>query len=182
MKSFIDVIRSNILVQAVLSIALGLLLAFWPGATVLTVVYLLALYLAVSGAASLFSYFRSSSGRYRSAGVLTSAVVLLVLALLVFLFPQAVAGFFSLILGILLLVGGVVDAIRSIELRAYQGSTWIASIVISAAVAIGGVVIVVNPFETTAAFVLMLGVLLIVKGVGDLVIERRLAQASKDLR
>ncbi|WP_418830394.1 DUF308 domain-containing protein, partial [Paraeggerthella sp.] len=66
--------------------------------------------------------------------------------------------------------------------RAYQGSTWIASIVISAAVAIGGVVIVVNPFETTAAFVLMLGVLLIVKGVGDLVIERRLAQASKDLR
>ena len=29
MKSFIDVIRSNILVQAVLSIALGLLLAFF---------------------------------------------------------------------------------------------------------------------------------------------------------
>lgn len=182
MKSLLEAVRSNMLAQAVTSIALGLFLAFWPGVTVLTIVYLLALYLAVSGVASLVAYFRSSGARYRSGGVLVNAVFLLVLALLVFLFPEAVGGFFSLILGILLTIGGIVNAVRSVELRAYQGSTWIVTLVVSVVVAIGGLVIIVNPFATTAMFVLVLGVLLIVKGVADLVIERRFARMIKDQR
>lgn len=182
MKSFLEALRSNMLAQAVTSIALGIFLAFWPGVTILTVVYLLALYLAVSGIASLVAYFRSSGARYRSAGVLANAVVLLVLALLVFLFPEAVGGFFSFILGILLTIGGIVNAVRSVELRAYQGSTWVVTLILSAVIAIGGLVIIVNPFATTAMFVLVLGVLLIVKGVADLVIERRLARMMKDAR
>lgn len=182
MKSFLEALRSNMLAQAVTSIALGIFLAFWPGVTILTVVYLLALYLAVSGIASLVAYFRSSGARYRSAGVLANAVVLLVLALLVFLFPKAVGGFFSFILGILLTIGGIVNAVRSVELRAYQGSTWVVTLILSAVIAIGGLVIIVNPFATTAMFVLVLGVLLIVKGIADLVIERRLARMMKDAR
>ena len=182
MKSFLEALRSNMLAQAVTSIALGIFLAFWPGVTILTVVYLLALYLAVSGIASLVAYFRSSGARYRSAGVLANAVVLLVLALLVFLFPEAVGGLFSFILGILLTIGGIVNAVRSVELRAYQGSTWIVTLILSAVIAIGGLVIIVNPFATTAMFVLVLGVLLIVKGIADLVIERRLARMMKDAR
>lgn len=182
MKSLLEALRSNMLAQAVTSIALGVFLAFWPGVTVLTVVYLLALYLAVSGVASLVAYFRSAGARYRSAGVLANAVLLLVLALLVFLFPEAVGGFFSLILGILLTIGGIVNAVRSVELRAYRGSTWIATLVLSVVITIGGLVIIVNPFATTAMFVLVLGVLLIVKGVADLVIERRLARMMKEQR
>ena len=182
MKSFLEALRSNMLAQAVTSIALGIFLAFWPGVTILTVVYLLALYLAVSGVASLVAYFRSSGARYRSAGVLANAILLLVLALLVFLFPEAVGGFFSFILGILLTIGGIVNAVRSVELRAYQGSTWVVTLILSAVIAIGGLVIIVNPFATTALFVLVLGVLLIVKGVADLVIERRLARMMKEAR
>lgn len=182
MKSFLEALRSNMLAQAVTSIALGIFLAFWPGVTILTVVYLLALYLAVSGVASLVAYFRSSGARYRSAGVLANAILLLVLALLVFLFPEAVGGFFSFILGILLTIGGIVNAVRSVELRAYQGSTWVVTLILSAVIAIGGLVIIVNPFATTAMFVLVLGVLLIVKGVADLVIERRLARMMKEAR
>ena len=182
MKSFLEVLRSNMLAQAVTSIALGIFLAFWPGVTILTVVYLLALYLAVSGVASLVAYFRSSGARYRSAGVLANAILLLVLALLVFLFPEAVGGFFSFSLGILLTIGGIVNAVRSVELRAYQGSTWVVTLILSAIIAIGGLVIIVNPFATTAMFVLVLGVLLIVKGVADLVIERRLARMMKEAR
>lgn len=182
MKSFLEALRSNMLAQAVTSIALGIFLAFWPGVTILTVVYLLALYLAVSGVASLVAYFRSSGARYRSAGVLANAILLLVLALLVFLFPEAVGGFFSFILGILLTIGGIVNAVRSVELRVYQGSTWVVTLILSAIIAIGGLVIIVNPFATTAMFVLVLGVLLIVKGVADLVIERRLARMMKEAR
>lgn len=179
MRSFFDAIRSNIVVKALLSIALGLLLTFWPSATTIAVVYMLALYLAISGMATLFSYFRSAGSYYKSSGVLINAVFFLVLALIVFTFPQVIAGFLSFILGILLVFGGAVNAIRSIELRAYRAESWIISFVISIILVIGGIVIVVNPFKTTTAFVLTLGVLLIIKGVVDLAVEHRLTQFMK---
>lgn len=182
MKSLLETLRSNMLVQAIMSILLGILLAFWPGITIVTVVYLLALYLAVAGVASLIAYFRSKGARYRSAGVLANAIVLLVMAVLVFLFPEVVGGFFSLILGILLTIGGVVNAVRSVELRAYQGSMWVAMLVLSVIIAIGGIIIIANPFTTSAMLVLVLGVLLIVKGVDDLIVERHLARMMKEQR
>lgn len=181
MKSFLDTVRSNIIAQAVLSIVLGAFLALMPQTTTLTVVYLLALYLAVSGIASLVAYFRSKGERYKSTGVLVSAVFLLVVALLVFLFPQVVAGFFSFILGFLLAIGGVVNVVRAIELRGF-GSMWIPMLVVGVLVAIGGVVIIVNPFETTVTFVLVLGILLIVKGIADLVMEASFSRMTKEMR
>lgn len=182
MGSLIKAVRSNMLAQAVLSIALGLLLIFWPGITAITIVYLLALYFAVSGAASLFAYFRTGGARSGSAGVLVNGILLLILALIVFMFPAAVASFFSLVLGILLLIGGLVNVVRSIELRGYASGTWIPALVASILVVLGGVVIVMNPFGTTMAFMIVLGVLLIVKGVFDLLMERWLASAEKALR
>ncbi len=178
MKSFLAMVRSNIKVQAILSIVLGLFLAFWPQSTTLTIVYLLALYLAVTGAASLISYFRHRNDRSRPMGVLVSGLLFVIVALLVFLFPEAVAGMFSLVLGILLTVGGLVNVVRSIDLRGYRGGSWIAMLVVSAVVAIGGIVIVVNPFDTTVTFVLVLGILLTVKGVADLVLEFFMSRAT----
>lgn len=182
MTSFLKAIRSNIIAQAVLSIALGVLLAFWPGITVVTIVNLLALYLAVTGIVSLVAYFRTKGDRSGSAGVLASGVLLLALALVVFLFPEAIAGFFSLILGLLLVIGGVVNAVRAMELRRYQGGMWVVALVAGIVIALGGVIIIVNPFETTVMFVLVLGVLLMLKGIADLLISLWLSSAMKELQ
>ena len=77
---------------------------------------------------------------------------------------------------------GVVNAVRSFELRTYHGNTWVLGLVVSVIVAVGGVVIIVNPFDTTVTFMLVLGILLIVKGVGDLIIEASLSSALKNQR
>lgn len=182
MKSFIEMVRSNIIVQAILSIALGAFLTLMPETTVLTIVYLLAAYLAVSGAASLISYFRGKNKSHHVPSVLITGVCFVVIALIVFAIPQVVAGFFSLILGLLLVVSGIVNAVRSLELRGYPGSIWIPTLIVSVAVSIGGIVIIVNPFATTVTFVLVLGILLIVKGIIDLVIEMSMTRAEKQPR
>lgn len=179
MRAFLEMVRSNIVAQAVLSVVMGLFLAVWPETTTITVVYLLALYLAVMGAASLVSYFIHRKKKGNQTGVLASGVFFLVVALAVFLFPETVAGMFSLILGVLLVVGGLVNVARAVELRSYQGATWLPALIVSVLVAVGGIVIVINPFDTTVTFVLVLGVLLIVKGVVDLVIEISLSRSMK---
>lgn len=176
MESFVKMVQSNILVQAVLFLALGLFLVFMPGVTVTTVICLMGALLAVSGAASLFAYFRAHGPHTREPGVLMTGVFLLVCALIVFLFPQVIAGFFSVALGVVLVLCGVVNAVRSLELRGLDGYSWIIALVVSVLIAIGGVVIIWNPFDSTVTFVMALGILLAVNGGADLLIEWRSRQ------
>ena len=68
---------------------------------------------------------------------------------------------------------GVVNAVRSVELRGLDGYSWIVGLVVSVLIAIGGVVIIWNPFESTVTFIMVLGALLAVNGGADLLIEWR---------
>lgn len=179
MESLFNVIRSNVLVQAIVSIVLGLFLIFWPGVTVVTLIYLFGTLFAVSGAASVISYFRERSEHYRAPAVLATGVLFLLLGLVAFLFPQAIAGFFSVVLGIVLALCGIVSAVRALELRQYPDYSWVVALVVGVLVAIGGVVIIVNPFESTVTFVLVLGVALLVNGIGELFIEGQLRRLEK---
>ena len=99
MRRFVKAVSSSIVMQAVLSVLLGLFLTMWPQATTVTVVYLFAAYLAITGIVSLISYARHRSERDGYRGALATGILMVVLALVVFVFPEAVAGFFSLILG-----------------------------------------------------------------------------------
>lgn len=181
MESFFKTVRSNMIAQAVCSIVLGLVLALMPGVSTITIVYLLGVWLALAGAASLVAYFRSSGMRYHAPGVLANAVVLIVLAIIVFALPIPIAGFFALLLGILLLASGIVNIARAVELRGYAVSTaeWVLALVMGCIVAIGGLVVVVNPFGTTVLLVLMLGIMLVVKGITDLIVEWRISRALR---
>lgn len=179
MNAFLEAVRSNMLIQAIVFIVLGLFILFWPGVTVTTIVYLFGTIFAISGIASLVGYARQSSRSYHSPAVLTSGVFMVILALVVFIFPQAIASLFSLLLGIVLALCGVVSAVRALELRSLGGSSWIIGLVIGAVVAIGGIVIIANPFETTLMFIYVLGALMVVNGVGDLLIERDGRRALK---
>lgn len=171
MSSFMKTVQTNAIVQAVLFMVLGLVLMFVPDITLVTIVYLLAAIFAVSGLVSIFAYMREGSPSYKMSGALTTGIFLIVVALVMFAFPAAVAGFFSMLLGAVLILCGVANMVRSAGLREFGGNAWIAYTVLSLIVAIGGVVIIWNPFETTVVFVIVLGALLFVNGVSDLIVE-----------
>lgn len=109
MQSFLNVVKSNIVAQAIISIVVGLLLMFWPGITIVTVLYLVGVVFAVMGISSLISYFRAPEAE-RQVGVVATGVFFCLVALIVFLFPQVIAGFFSVVLGIILVICGAVNA------------------------------------------------------------------------
>lgn len=173
MESIFNIIRSNSLIQAILFIALGLFIAFWPGATIVTIIYLFGALFLLSGVASLVSYFRIKEDVNRPTGVLAVGVFYLILAFLVFLFPQVIASFFSIVLGIILVLCGVVNAVRATELRQYGngGKSWIVGLAVGILIAVAGVVVLVNPFETSAMLVFFLGIFLFINGVADLLLE-----------
>lgn len=179
MESVFKALRSNMFVQAILFILLGLFLILWPGVTVVTVIYLFGALFALSGVASLISYARQKSVDYHSPSVLTTGVLCLLIALVAFVFPGAVASFFSIVAGIILALCGIVCAVRSLELRQFQDNSWIAGLVIGILVAIGGIVVIVNPFGSASTFILVLGVIMLVNGACQLFMEYQLRRLQK---
>ena len=184
MEALFNIIRSNSLLQAILFVALGLFIAFWPGATIITIIYLFGALFLLSGIASMVNYFRVKEDVYRPTSVLAAGVFYLILALLAFLFPQVIASFFSVALGIILVLCGVVNAVRSAELRQYSngGKSWIVGLIVGVVIALAGVVVLVNPFETTAMLVFFLGISLFINGLADLVLELYTRKVRKETK
>ena len=178
MQSFLNVVKSNIVAQAIISIVVGLLLMFWPGITIVTVLYLVGVVFAVMGISSLVSYLRAPEVE-RQVGVVATGVFFCLVALIVFLFPQVIAGFFSVVLGIILVICGAVNAVRSGELKKYGERSWGVSMGLSVLIIIGGLVIIANPFETTSLFVFILGLIIAANGIVDLIVDAELRKAIK---
>ena len=149
MEKILDLVRSNNLVQAVLCIAFGLFLMIYPSITIQGIIMLFGVALALMGAAGLVSYFRQKSVRYRNTGTLMGAVFYLIIALIAFVFPKVIAGFFSVVLGVVLILFAIVNVVRAGGLRACGGGGWGASM----------------------TFVLVLGAAFIANGAVDLFIE-----------
>lgn len=171
MESFMKTVQANIIVQAILFIVLGLVLLLMPDTALITVVYLVSVIFAISAAISLASYFRRNSPSYHMQGAMVTGIFLAVIALIMFCFPFAIAGIVSVLLGAVLILCGIANAVRSVTLRGVGGSVWIFGLIVGVLVAFGGVLIIWNPFETTVMLVMVLGALLICTGASDLLIE-----------
>lgn len=185
MDKFLNFVRSNSTMQAVLCIGFGLFLMIYPSITVQGMILLFGVAMAVVGVGSLFPYFLKNATRYHDTGLLMTSVFFIIIAIIAFAFPKAVAGFFSVVLGIALILCAIVNLVRAIDLRKYGSQIWIVVLLVSVLVGVGGVLIVVNPFGATMTFVLVMGGVFIVNGAVDLFIdwytrdsEKRLARKS----
>ena len=118
MEKFLNVVRSNNMVQAVLCIAFGLFLMIYPSITVQGIIMLFGVALALMGAAGLLSYFRQRSVRYRDSGTLMAAAFYVIIAIIAFAFPKVIAGFFSIVLGVVLILLAIVNVVGSSIARA----------------------------------------------------------------
>lgn len=179
MEKFLHWVRSNNMAQAVLCIAFGLFLMVYPSITIQGIIMLFGVALALLGVAGLVSYFRARGARYRDSGTLMAAVFYLIIALIAFVFPKVIAGFFSVVLGVVLILCAIVNVVRAFSLRDFGSSIWIAVLVVSVLVGVGGVLIVVNPWGASMTFVLVLGAVFIVNGAVDLFIEWYVRDSEK---
>ncbi len=169
MKDIVKKISTHIMIQAILAILFGLFLILFPQTTTMAMIYLLAGFLAVIGIISLISYGRNKGESNFVDSDLIAGIFQLLIALVMFIFPKTVAAVFSLLLGILVMLNGVLNMMRGLEIKKYGGRNWITILILNIIITIGGLIIIINPFASTVTFVLILGILLVAKGIADLV-------------
>jgi uncharacterized membrane protein HdeD (DUF308 family) len=148
-----------------LSIVIGLLVLFWPGASVVVIAWLFAIQLIVSGILQLVAAFMDESGTGTGAhglmGVLGALSILV--GLLCLRAPLQTAVVLGLLIGATWVIGGVIGIVHAIGAGPGGHRGWrIASGVLSA---LGGAVVLVYPGLSFVAMTWLFGIVLVLIGV-----------------
>jgi len=173
MKTFFRERRRSSIFTAIVSIAAGAVLIAFPQDAVRWICMALGALLVVVGAAELFSYFRG--GKLRSAFQfdLVVGVVLAVVGLWLLLRPNTVIALLQYVFGAFILIHGVLQLQAAVALRG-----GILPILMAAIPIVLGIVVLLDPFSSLAALVVLIGIILVYNGLIDLYLILRLSRAA----
>ena len=160
--------------RALAAIGIGLVMVFSTEATV-NVVKIIAAFLFAAGMVSLgYGFAHRKSGAMALMSV--NAVVDIVIGLLLFCFPNVVAGAIVTIIGVVILLFGVLQLIVLGGTMSLVGMGGF-SLILSILAVIGGITLLFNPFSERIMSVLA-GIFLIFYGISELISMRRVSKAK----
>jgi hypothetical protein len=157
-------IRGGLALTGVLSIILGALVLFWPGATLDVVAVLFGLYFLISGAVRVVTgIITPLSGGLRVLNILTGVLIFIV-GVVAMRNPLASLAVLGMVIGIAWIVEGIMALTESES----GGSRWYA-ITYGVISILAGAVVLFLPVGSLAALVVFGGIFLVVLGIVEVV-------------
>jgi uncharacterized membrane protein HdeD (DUF308 family) len=149
--------------RGIIAIIFGIAAVFWPGITLVTLLYIFAAWVLVDGVVRIITGI-SRIGRHQL-GFLTLVVGLLQLGVGVYLLRHPHVTFATLILliGFLLIIGGIVEIVAVFTADdSATGKTL--AIIIGGAAVLAGILMLFQPASAGVAFVWILGLYALITG------------------
>ena len=163
------------ILRSLSAIAIGLVMVVSNNATV-TVVRIIAAFLFAAGVVSfIYGFVNRKNGAMALMSV--NAAVDIVIGLLLYLFPTAVAGVIVTLIGVAVLIFGIIQLIVLTGTMSLVGMGGF-SLILCIFALIGGITLLFNPFSEKVMS-LLAGILLIVYGVSDLISMSRVIKARE---
>ena len=120
MREFFHNMKLSFLLAAVLYVILGLVLLIWPGVSATVFCYAFGGILLIYGVVTIVSFFLRDSRQGSFVFELFLGIVAAALGLLFLLRPVIVASVLPVILGLFIVVDGLVNLKRALELRRFE--------------------------------------------------------------
>ena len=156
-------IRNSLILSSLLYIVLGVVLLVMPELSLGFACLLIGGAVLVYGVA----YLRGGENADKLDLVLGVLLILLGLCLLIWI--RFLLALVPMVLGIYILVDSLGSIKRSLDMKALGFSRWWVSCLVAAALAVCGLVMVLNPFGTIEGLVMFVGLGFLVDGVTTLV-------------
>ena len=172
MREFFHTMKVSFLLAAILYVILGLVLLLWPGVSAVVFCYAFGGVLLAYGVVTVVSFFLRDSRQGSFVFELLLGIIAAALGLLFLLRPAIVATILPVILGLFIVVDGLVNLKRALELRRMAYVRWNIPLWLSVGSVALGAFIVFQP----------LGAVLIYEGVSDLWTIFRVTQWTKEYR
>lgn len=157
------------LLPALIYVLVGLILAFYPEATAVTLGYSFATIVLFCGLAFLYRFIVKDISTIFVGNEFVIGVVLVLGSIYIYLNVEKVVSVIPVLIGILIVISAVAKIQNAIGLYRAHYSGRIFVLVVAVINLIIGLVLVFNPFKTVTLLILLLGIGLIYSGVTDII-------------
>lgn len=178
MKTILHEQRMSSIAAALVTILLGVVLIWRPDRSVNFLCVLLGVAIFITGIIYILGWLARRKEGVPAFFVLPG-VILCALGVWLMTSPASVIRLIQYIFGAILLFHGLVDLQGSVELMRRRWSRWWVDLLLAVLTAALGVLVLLNPFGTFAALVVLIGASLIFDGASDLYLIWRLSRAFR---
>lgn len=180
MKELWKRIRINAVINAVLTVLVGILFITNPYATGTTLAAAIGIVILCSGVIDIIRYFSAREAAYFLQGSLFAGVIKAVIGIFLFTHTDKLLELFAYIFSVIIIVNGINCLQGAIQLKQVRVKGWMLHIILSAAIIAGGVIMFFTPFGTAVTAIVIAGYFLVIDGVTELVTVIRVRKIGKE--
>jgi uncharacterized membrane protein HdeD (DUF308 family) len=153
-----------LLLRGIAAVLFAVLAFFWPGITLLTLVYLFGAYALVTGILSLYLAWNVPKGYPRFASLILGGIISIITALIAFFMPRLTAFGLLILIAAWAIVTGIIEIMVAIRLRKVITREWLL-ILAGIASIFFGVVLLLWPSAGALVLVWWIGAYALVIGI-----------------
>ena len=153
-------------IRAAIAVLIGCIMVFKPETSLIFLVKVIAAIMIASGIVSLA--YGVANRRNGGLGLLVfNTIVDILIGVLLFVFPDVVASFVIILIGVALLIFGIFQIAAMISASAFVPVTaW--SFLLPVICAGGGVLLLFDPFDAASTMTLVAGIAILIYGLSEL--------------
>lgn len=178
--NYIKSLKVNYSLSAVICVILGIVLLVWPGQSTQVVCMVLGIVLGGFGLIQIILYLATKEKTMISHSMMMLGVVLAVIGGWIVLKPETIIKAVPMIVGILIVIHGLHNAVQAIDLKKMQYDNWWVALLLSLLAVALGVVLICNPFTIVDTVVRIIGAFLVYDGLSDMWILSRVFKTKKN--
>lgn len=178
--NYIKSLKVNYSLSAVICVILGIVLLVWPGQSTQVVCMILGIGLGGFGIIQIILYLATKEKTMVSHSMMMLGIVLAVIGGWIVLKPDTIIKAIPMIVGILIVIHGLHNAVQAIDLKKMQYDNWWVALLLSLLTVALGIILICNPFTVVDTVVRLIGAFLIYDGLSDMWILSRVFKTKKN--
>lgn len=178
MRKAFEKIKKYSIITMIITAVLGAMLILYPEKTISYTAIVMGGCFILCGIIALINY----GVKDKSSLTLTLAIIAVVAGIIICVAYRQIVSIIIFMLGIMLLIGGIVDLVNSIDAAVRRFRSSVVSIILAAASITIGILSIVNPFETQNTIVQVIGGGLIAFSVLEIITYVQVKKIAKAVR
>lgn len=160
--------KKSFVMASLAYVILGLVLLLFPDLTTGLICTAVGLILLAYGVVAVITFFAGSNGGFRFQFELVVGVFAAIVGAIFLLKPHMILSILPTIFGLYILIDGLTNLKRGMDMRSYGYAGWTTTLVLSVVSLVLGAVILWNPFSTHLLLVRIIGASFLYEGIADL--------------
>lgn len=185
MKDLFREVKLNSYVSTMASLIIGLLLLFWPGASLKLVCAVIGVAVLAVAVVQIGLFFKERMTGFSASYHLLLGILLLVIGGWFLFRPQTIGAIVPIIAGVYVVLHGITEAGRAISLQRENYDKWWVALILALVSILLGVVLIFNAVKAGTILLQLIGALIIYDSLSNIWIISRVSksvkQTAKDL-